>query len=41
MDQSALGSSRGLTMLSSVDAVCWDSVQVQSKDLYREPEEKA
>lgn len=41
IDQSALGSNRGLTMLSCADAVCGDSVQVKPKDLHREPEEKA
>lgn len=41
IDQSALGSNRGLTMLSCADAVGGDSVQVKPKDLHREPEEKA
>lgn len=41
IDQSALGNSRGLTMLLCADAMCRDRVQVQPKDLHREPEEKA
>ena len=41
IDQCALGSARGLTMLSCAEAVCGDSVQVKPKDLHREPEEKA